>query len=46
MQKKQALHSNTEVAGATLKLRSSRRYTVMQKQQEQHCNAETAGATL
>jgi hypothetical protein len=46
MQKQQALQCNEEVAGATLKCRSSRRYTVMQKQQALQCNTEAAGATL
>jgi hypothetical protein len=46
MQKQQDLHGNAEVAGATLKCRSSRRYTVMQKQQALHCNAKAAGANI
>jgi hypothetical protein len=45
MQKKQAVHSNEEVAGSTLYCRSSRRYTVMQKQHGLHSNEEVTGAT-
>jgi hypothetical protein len=46
MQKQQGLHSNAEVAGATLQFRSSRHYTVMQKQQALICNADVGGTTL
>jgi hypothetical protein len=46
MQKQQALTINAQVAGATLKCKSSNRYTVMLKQQALYCNAEAAGATL
>jgi hypothetical protein len=46
MQKQQALHCNAEVAGAKLKCRNSRNYTVMQKYHAPHCNADVAGATL
>jgi hypothetical protein len=46
MEKQQVLNSNAEVAGATEKCRSRRRFNLMQKQQELHCNAEIAGASL
>jgi hypothetical protein len=45
MQKLQALHCNSEVAGVTLLFRSSSHYTVIQKQQAQQSNAEVEGAT-
>jgi hypothetical protein len=45
MQKEQALQRNAEVAGGTLKCRSSRLYTVMQKKEALHCDAEAAGGT-
>jgi hypothetical protein len=46
MQKQQALNCNSEAAGATLKCRISRYYTVMHKLQGLHCTVEVAGATL
>jgi hypothetical protein len=46
MLKQQALHCKAEEAGANMKCRSSRRYSVMQKQQVQHCDTEARGATL
>jgi hypothetical protein len=41
-----ALNCNSEVAGATLLSRTSRRNTVMQKQQALHCNAKAAGTKI
>jgi hypothetical protein len=46
MQMQQTLKWKAEVAGATLKCKSNRRYTVMQKQQAQHCNGEAVGANM
>jgi hypothetical protein len=46
MQKQQALHFNSEAAGATLQSRRSRRYTIMQKLQALNYNAKEAFAKI
>jgi hypothetical protein len=46
MQNQLALHCSAEAAGAKMKCRGSRRYTVMKKKQVLQSNAEVAGPTL